>query len=116
MNRFIIFALMAITAELLLQADEVRTADSFVLQGKVTALNTDTLTLKTSLFGALKVARTSITGLSISEPVPIQLDDKSIRIDSITSLGDGKVNICEPNGSTSIRLNQIQDIWHQWPR
>lgn len=92
-------------------SDEVRTADGFVLQGTVTELSDDKLTLETEQFGTLTVPKEAITGLTITSPTAVRLEDESVWIGNVSTPTNGTAEISGTRGSVSADIDDIQTLW-----
>lgn len=97
----------------LLMADEVRTSDGSVLQGTVTVLTDETLTIETALFGTLSIPRGNINGLTVNEPTSVRLDDGSIWIGEISSSDATTLQINGTRGKTTVALQEVESLWSQ---
>jgi putative salt-induced outer membrane protein YdiY len=93
--------------------DEVRTTDGSVLQGTVSAISKDTLTIQTALFGTLSISRDKISSLSTDHPASVRLDDGSVQVGAIRSTEPGKVEISGALMSGTVDIARVQEFWPQ---
>ncbi|MBI9020913.1 MAG: DUF481 domain-containing protein [Verrucomicrobia bacterium] len=112
MKRFIIL-LTATLATLSSRADEIHTTDGFVLKGKVSSINSTTLTLETGPFGTLSIPRETVTTLLMDQPASVRLDDKSVWVGTVSTPKAGTIQVAGTRGSTSAELDQVTDLWPQ---
>ncbi|MCU0858104.1 MAG: DUF481 domain-containing protein [Pontiellaceae bacterium] len=108
MNQAAVFTISLALGSLLM-ADEVRTTDGSVIQGTVTSLSAETLTIQTESAGSLRIPRTGVSGLSVSQAASVRLNDESVLTGSINPSASGNVNI----GETEIALTRIKELWPQ---
>lgn len=105
----IVLIMLGIFLGALVQADEVRTIDGSVIQGTLTALSTNTVTIKTSTFGALTVPRANISELTVEQPASVRLDDESVLNGAVSPAGSGQVKV----GETEVALTRVKELWPQ---
>jgi hypothetical protein len=92
-------------------ADEVRTADGFVLKGTVLSMDSEKLILQTGPFGELTVARDTITGLTLDQATSVRLEDESVWIGTVSTPETGTAQISGTRGSVSTEIGQIDTLW-----
>ncbi|MBM4153352.1 MAG: DUF481 domain-containing protein, partial [Kiritimatiellaceae bacterium] len=109
-RRYILFSSLICAG---LWADEVRTTDGSTIQGVISALSTQTLTIQTAPFGTLTIQRTDINQIRIDQPASIRMMDDSLRTGSIRPAENQELILCESDRESSIQLEQIKEIWPQ---
>ncbi|MFA5687767.1 MAG: DUF481 domain-containing protein [Kiritimatiellales bacterium] len=110
-NMFVFVACTAVLSAGI--ADEVRTTDGFVLQGKISAINSDELVIQTEQFGELKVPRATIEKIKTDELASVRLTDDSVIVGGVDAPAPDAVSISGEHVNTTVELKQVQELWPQ---
>ena len=100
-----------ITAAAFSFADEVRTSDGFVLKGKISAINNESLTIETDRFGSLTVPRTDVSAMTMDAPASVRLNDESVVVGSVKAENADAINIAGEHSDVTVAMPQIQELW-----